>query len=60
MQSLSNPSKYSETGTDKSHITPQGSANADCYLPGDGVSNKDALEIQKLMLKLITKLPTTK
>ena len=60
MQSLSNPSKYSETGSDKSHITPQGSANADCYLPGDGVSNKDALEIQKLMLKLITKLPTTK
>ena len=57
MQSLANPSKYGEKGSDKGRITAQGSANADCSNVGDGVTNKDALAIQKYMLKLISKLP---
>ncbi|MBP3267808.1 MAG: cellulase family glycosylhydrolase [Ruminococcus sp.] len=59
MQALSNPSKYGETGTDALHITAVGKANADCCNVGDGMTNKDALAIQKLMLKLIDKLPAT-
>jgi hypothetical protein len=57
MQSLSNPSKFGESGSDKNHITKQGSANADCSNVGDGVTNKDALAIQKYKLNLIKKLP---
>ena len=49
MQSLSNPSKYKLTG--------QGKVNADCSGVGDGVTNKDALAIQKYMLKIIKALP---
>lgn len=49
MQSLSNPSKYS--------LTEQGRLNGDCSGVGDGVTNLDALAIQKLMLKIIDKLP---
>lgn len=48
MQSLSNPSKY--------QFTDEGKANADCSGNGDGVTNGDALAIQKYMLKLIDKL----
>lgn len=59
MQSLSNPSKYGETGTDDTHITAVGKANADCCNTGDGVTNRDALAIQKLLLKLVDKLPIT-
>jgi len=42
MQSLSNPSKYK--------LTEQGRKNAD--FDGDGVTNGDALTIQKKLLKL--------
>jgi len=49
MQSLSNPSKYK--------LTEEGKANADCAGSGDGVTNTDALAIQKFMLQLIDKLP---
>ena len=49
MQSLSNPEKYM--------LTPQERANADCCNIGDGVTNKDALAIQKYLLKLIPSLP---
>ena len=51
MQTLSNPSKY--------QLTEQGKANADCSGDGDGVTNSDALAIQKFMLSLIDKLPET-
>ncbi|MBO5571607.1 MAG: glycoside hydrolase [Ruminococcus sp.] len=51
MQTLSNPSKYK--------LTEQGKANADCAGNGDGVTNADALAIQKFKLKLIDKLPET-
>ena len=49
MQSLANPSKYK--------LTDQGSKNADCYNVGDGVTNADALAIQKYKLSLINELP---
>ena len=57
MQSLANPNRFGENGTDEMHITPQGSKNADCCNVGDGVTNKDALAIQKKMLNLIAELP---
>ena len=38
-------------------FTEQGSANADCSGKNDGVTNGDALAIQKFMLRLIDKLP---
>ena len=49
MQTLSNPAKYK--------LTAQGEANADCYNVGDGVTNKDALAIQKYKLTLLSALP---
>ncbi|MCM1006942.1 MAG: glycoside hydrolase [Ruminococcus flavefaciens] len=54
MQSLSNPDKYGLNGTDDSAITKQGLINADVFNHGDGVTNNDALEIQKYKLDLIT------
>ncbi|MBQ1518881.1 MAG: glycoside hydrolase family 9 protein [Ruminococcus sp.] len=49
MASISNPSKYV--------IKPNGAVNADCCNVGDGITNKDALAIQKFLLKLIDSLP---
>lgn len=49
MQSLSNPSKY--------QLSEQSRRNADCVGNGDGITNSDALAIQKYMLKLIDTLP---
>lgn len=57
MQSISNPSKFGEKGTDKTHITTQGQINGDVSGNKDGLTNKDALAIQKYMLQLITTLP---
>ena len=57
MQSLSNPDKYGLKGSDPSHITDQGLKNADCYNTGDGVTNNDALAIQKYKLEIISELP---
>ncbi len=58
MQALVNPDKYGINGSDASHITKQGWANADCCNKGDGVTNNDALVIQMLRLDLIKSLPT--
>ena len=49
MQTLANPSKYT--------MTPQGRANADVAENGNGITNSDALSIQKYCLSLITQLP---
>ena len=49
MQSLANPDKYS--------LSEQGKANADVTGNSDGVTNKDALAIQKYKLGLISALP---
>lgn len=42
---------------DEYALSEQGEKNADCYNPGDGVTGKDALAIQNLEAKLISKLP---
>lgn len=49
MQSLSNPSKYI--------ISDQGRVNADVSESGNGITNADALSIQKYCLGLISFLP---
>lgn len=57
MQSIANPDKYGEKGTDATHITAEGKVNADVTGGGDGITNADALAIQQYMLKIVTKLP---
>lgn len=57
MQSLGNPDVYAVGGSDKSSMTPQGAVNSDCSNVGDGITNKDALAVQKKLLMLIDKLP---
>ena len=52
MQSIANMPKYGLDGSDPSHITHQGLANAD-VIGNDGVTNLDALEIQKYRLDLV-------
>ena len=47
MQSLANPDKYGVNGTDETHITAQGEKNGD--MDGNGLTNADALEIQKIL-----------
>ena len=49
MQSIANPNKYS--------ITAQGKLNGDVYQNGSGITNSDALSIQKFKLQLIDELP---
>ena len=56
MQSLANPDKYGINGSDELHITAKGQANGDVVGGGNGVTNLDALEIQKYMLGLVDKL----
>ena len=52
MQSLANPAKYGIEGTNENHITEQGKKNADIAGENDGITNADALAIQKKLLKL--------
>ena len=56
MQALSNPNKYGTSGSDSKHITDRGTENADVFERGSGMTNADALEIQKYLLKIIDKL----
>ena len=49
LQALGNPDKYG--------LSAQGAVNADCCDPGDGVLPSDALAIQKIDAKVLTKLP---
>ncbi|MBQ1518527.1 MAG: RICIN domain-containing protein, partial [Ruminococcus sp.] len=56
MQSLSNPAKYGTSGSDRTHITEKGKANGDVTGAGNGITNMDALEIQKYMLGLVDSL----
>ncbi|WP_051411556.1 dockerin type I domain-containing protein [Ruminococcus flavefaciens] len=49
MQSLANPNKY--------QIAPENRDNADVNLRGNGITNGDALAIQKYLLHLIPTLP---
>ena len=57
MQALSNPAKYGKQGSEKGHLTAEGEINGDCCDVGDGLTNKDALAIQKYKLELIKELP---
>ena len=59
MQAIGNPDEFGTDGSNTSAITSQGMINADCYLPGDGVTNLDALAVQNFCLKVIDKLPVT-
>lgn len=56
MQHISNPDVYGINGTAELHMTEQGLANSD-VTGNDGVTAKDALAIQKYLLKLIPSLP---
>lgn len=51
LQALANKDKYG--------LTAEGAANADCCDPGDGVTAKDALAIQRLDAQVIKSLPET-
>jgi hypothetical protein len=57
MQSLANPNKYGLNGSDRTHMTEQGQANADVHRRGNGVTSNDALAIQMKLLNLISSLP---
>ncbi len=57
MQYIGNPDAYGVGGTEASAMTEQGAANADCCDAGDGITNKDALAVQSVLLKLIPSLP---
>ncbi len=50
MQSIANPDKYGLNGTDASHLTSDGIKNGD--MDGNGITNNDALSIQKILLGL--------
>ena len=55
MQALANPSRFGLNGSEPSHITLQGLENAD-VTGNDGMTNLDALTIQKYKLALIDTL----
>lgn len=57
MQAIGNPDVYGVNGSDPSHITKQGIINADVCNPGDGITNKDALTIQKYLIHMISGFP---
>ena len=52
MQSIANPARFGIEGTDENHITEQGRKNADITGDNDGITNADALALQKKLLKL--------
>lgn len=52
MQSIANPAKFGIEGTDEHHITENGKKNADIVGKNDGVTNADALAVQKMLLNL--------
>ena len=57
MQSLVNPDKFGINGSETTHITRAGMDNADVEQSGNGITNNDALSIQKYKLNLIRQLP---
>jgi endoglucanase len=56
MQSLANPNKFGENGTDEHHITHEGVINGDVAGGNDGLTSGDALEIQLFLLGVRTSL----
>ncbi len=57
MQAIGNPDVYGVNGSDPSHITERGTINGDCYNTGDGLTNKDALAVQMLLIHIVDSLP---
>lgn len=57
MQSIGNPDAYGVGGYDPSAITAEGQKNGDCCNTGDGLTNLDALAIQKYLIHIIPELP---
>ncbi len=57
MQSISNPGRFGINGSEKSRITEQGRNNGDVSARGDGITVRDALSIQRLLLRIIDRLP---
>ena len=52
MQVIGNPDGYAVGGSEESAITAQGLLNADVSGNSDGLTNKDALAVQKYILKI--------
>lgn len=57
MQSIGNPDVYGVNGSDETHITETGVKNGDVSNNGDGLTNSDALAVQKYLIGLIDSLP---
>ncbi len=57
MQSIGNPDLYGINGSCKTHITKRGIDNADVANRGDGLTNADALSVQKYLIHLLDSLP---
>lgn len=57
MQSIGNPDVYGINGTSPTHITKKGIELADVYNRGDGLTNQDALAVQKYLIHLLSELP---
>lgn len=57
MQAIGNPDAYGVNGTEPTHITKKGSDNADVSSRGDGLTNLDALAVQKKLIGLVDELP---
>ena len=56
MQALANSDEFAVGGTDKNAMTSDGELNADVYENGSGLTNKDALQIQKYLIHSIISL----
>ncbi|MCR4862334.1 MAG: carbohydrate-binding domain-containing protein [Ruminococcus sp.] len=50
MQSIANSEIYGIDGEDSSHITEKGTDRADVYNRGDGLTNMDAVSVQRYLL----------
>ncbi len=57
MQSIGNPDVYGVNGSNETHITEAGVKNGDVFNNGDGLTNSDALAVQKYLIGLIDSLP---
>ncbi|SEH77843.1 Glycosyl hydrolase family 9 [Ruminococcus flavefaciens] len=57
MQALANPNKYGENGSDPTHITETGMANADVDTSSEGITVNDAMVLQLYLLHSIEKIP---
>ena len=56
MQSVANFDTYGVGGTDENAMTEQGEINADVYGDNDGVTNMDALAVQKYLIGTLPSL----